>query len=94
MQTDLSDLKNLGNTSINWLRVIGIHNRQELDNIGAIDAYLRIKQRGIKVSKVLLYALHGALLDVPWNSFDDTQKQQLLDQAEERSRHLSDKSVN
>jgi len=92
MQTDLTDLKNLGNTSANWLRVIGIHNRQELDTIGAVDAYLRIKQRGIKVSKVLLYALHGALLDIPWNTLDDTQKQQLLDQAERRSNDFNDTS--
>ena len=89
MQTELTDLKNLGNTSVNWLRVIGVHNRQELDSIGAVDAYLRIKQRGIKVSKVLLYALHGALLDIPWNSLDDAQKQQLLDQAEKRSHDLN-----
>ena len=84
MQSDLLELKNLGNTSINWLRVIGIHNRQELAEMGAIEAYLRIKQRGIRVSKVLLYALHGALIDTNWNELGDGIKQQLVDEAEER----------
>jgi DNA transformation protein len=93
MQTDLAELKNLGNTSINWLRVIGIHNRQELDNMGAAGAYLRIKQRGIKVSKVLLYALHGALIDTHWNELNTEQKQQLLDQVEEISDSLDEASA-
>jgi DNA transformation protein len=84
MDSDLPNLKNLGNTSINWLRTIGIHNREELAAMGAIEAYLRIKQRGIKVSKVLLYALHGALLDTQWNDLDDATKQSLVDEAEER----------
>ncbi len=33
-------------------------------------AYNRIRERGIKVSKVLLYALQGALLDVHWTKLD------------------------
>jgi DNA transformation protein len=84
MQSDLLDLKNLGNTSIHWLRSIGIHNQHDLKCKGAVEAYLEIKQRGIRVSKVLLYALHGAMIDTPWNELDDNTKQQLLNQADER----------
>lgn len=82
MQTDLMALKNLGNTSVNWLLAIGIHNRDELAHIGAVEAYNRIRQRGIKVSKVLLYALHGALTDMHWTQLDGTEKQRLLEDAE------------
>lgn len=82
MQSDLQELKNLGNTSINWLRTIGIHSRHDLQTKGAIEAYLEIKQRGIRVSKVLLYALHGALIDTHWNELDQKTKDQLLQQAE------------
>ncbi|MGK0500124.1 MAG: DNA transformation protein [Oceanicoccus sp.] len=82
MQSDLLALKNLGNTSINWLRAIGINCPQDLYNVGAVEAYLQIKQRGIRVSKVLLYALHGAMIDTHWSDLDINTKQQLLEQAD------------
>jgi DNA transformation protein len=82
MQNDLLELKNLGNTSINWLRSIGINNLKELSDIGAVEAYLRIKLRDIKVSKVLLYALHGALTDTHWTELPPAVKTQLLKEAD------------
>lgn len=83
MQSDLQELKNLGNTSINWLRTIGIHSQHDLQAKGAIEAYLEIKQRGIRVSKVLLYALHGALNDTLWNELDQKTKEHLVQRAEQ-----------
>ncbi|MEE8057539.1 MAG: TfoX/Sxy family protein [Pseudomonadales bacterium] len=82
MQTDLLELKNLGNTSIHWLGTIGIHNVEDLKDKGAVEAYAEIKQRGIRVSKVLLYALHGAMNDTYWNELDEITKQQLVEQAD------------
>jgi DNA transformation protein len=84
MQSDLLDLKNLGNTSIHWLRTIGVNSQHDLKCRGAVNAYVAIKKRGIRVSKVLLYALHGAMIDTNWNELDDETKQQLLNQAKER----------
>lgn len=84
MQSDLLALKNLGNTSVNWLHAVGIHSRAELEQVGPIQAYNRIRERGIKVSKVLLYALQGALLDVHWNQLDAQLKQRLVAEAEQR----------
>ncbi len=84
MPSDLMELKNLGNTSINWLRSIGVKNQQDLENMGAVNAYNEIKQRGIRVSKVLLYALHGAMTDTHWNDLNSDTKKHLLDQADER----------
>jgi DNA transformation protein len=78
MQNDLLELKNLGNTSINWLSAIGVNSRQDLEDIGPVKAYLKIKNRDIKVSKVFLYALHAALIDLHWNELDDQTKQQLI----------------
>lgn len=83
MQSDLLELVNLGNTSINWLRAVGIHSRDELEKTGAVEAYCRIKKRGIRASKVLLYALHGALCDTPWAELTDPVKQELLQAAEQ-----------
>jgi len=83
MQSDLLELKNLGSTSINWLRIVGISSLDQLKTVGPVEAYTRIKQREIKVSKVLLYALYGALNDLHWSELSDEQKQDLLDQAEQ-----------
>ncbi|MDB6063226.1 MAG: competence protein TfoX [Verrucomicrobiaceae bacterium] len=82
MQSDLLALKNLGNTSVNWLRTIGIHSRSELEEMGPVHAYNRIRERGIKVSKVLLYALQGALLNIHWTELDTPLKRSLLDEAD------------
>lgn len=82
MQNDLMALKNLGNTSVNWLLAVGIHNRAELEYVGPVQAYNRIRERGIKVSKVLLYALQGALLNVHWTQLDELEKRRLVIEAE------------
>jgi DNA transformation protein len=82
MQSDLLSLKNLGNTSVNWLLSIGVHSRHELEQMGPVQAYNRIRERGIKVSKVLLYALQGALLDIHWTELDTKLKHCLLAEAE------------
>jgi TfoX C-terminal domain len=84
MPNKLLDLKNLGNTSINWLKAIGINSYEDLKNVGPVEAYTQIKQREIKVSKVFLYALHGALTDTHWNDLDPNLKQKLVDEAEQR----------
>ncbi len=79
--SELLQLKNLGVASVNILNAIGIQNREDLAQIGSVAAFLKIKARGIKVSKVMLYALEGALLDIHWKDLEPGLKQQLLDQA-------------
>ena len=80
---DLLGLKNLGASSVNILHAVGINSYAELRRIGPVVAYRRIKERNIQVSKVMLYALQGALLDIHWNELDPTVKQQLLAEAGE-----------
>ena len=84
MSNPLTELKNIGNTSALWLHAVGIFNHEQLKNIGAVDAYVRIQERGIKTSKVLLYALYGALTDEHWNDISPEIKQQLCERAEAR----------
>jgi DNA transformation protein len=79
----LLDLKNIGNTSAHWLNAIGIKEYEELATMGAAEAYIRIENKGIRVSKVLLYALQGALLNTHWNDLEPSLKQQLLDDVAE-----------
>ncbi|MFT7561131.1 MAG: DNA transformation protein [Flavobacteriales bacterium] len=83
---ELLGLKNLGMASVNILQAIGIHTYQELSDVGAVDAYCKIKARGIHVSKVMLYGLQGALMNVHWKDLSPELKNQLVDEADEHQR--------
>lgn len=81
--SDLLQLKNLGAASVNILHAIGVNSYADLNTMGPVEAYIRIKARGIHVSKVMLYALQGALLGVHWNDLEPDMKQRLVADAEE-----------
>jgi DNA transformation protein and related proteins len=66
MEDELQLLRNLGKTSAQWLHASGIHNAADLRRMGAIHAFRAVKTRGFRTSKVLLYAIEGALLDQHW----------------------------
>ncbi|GAA6154416.1 TfoX/Sxy family protein [Pseudoteredinibacter isoporae] len=80
--SELLQLKNLGIATVNILNAIGVHSRNELQAMGPVQAYVRIKQRGIHVSKVMLYALQGALDDRHWNELSQEAKDQLVQEAD------------
>ncbi len=87
--SELLGLKNLGMASVNILHAIGVNSYDDLNKMGAVEAYLRIKNRGIHVSKVMLYALQGALMDVHWNDLPPDLKNQLLDEVEQANNAAS-----
>jgi DNA transformation protein len=78
----LIELKNLGASTVNILNSVGISSPEELKATGSVQAFRLIRQRGIHVSKALLYALEGALLDTPWRSLSPALKVQLVQMAE------------
>ena len=84
--SELLQLKNLGMASVNILHAVGINTYADLRRIGAVEAYLRIKARDINVSKVMLYALQGALMNVHWNDLPPELKIQLVAEAEQGAR--------
>ena len=77
MNDELQNLRNLGKTSAQWLHAVGIHSASDLKRLGAVDAYRAVKARGFRASKVLLYAIEGALLDVHWNDIPVDRKEAL-----------------
>jgi DNA transformation protein len=77
MHDELLELKNLGKTSAQWLHASGIHSASDLRRLGAVDAYRAVKARGFRASKVLLYAIEGALMDVNWNDLPPAHKAEL-----------------
>ncbi len=78
----LIELKNIGASTVNILNSIGVRSLKDLKAIGSVQAYRRIRQRGVHVSRALLYAMEGALLDIPWQSLDPALKAQLVQMAE------------
>jgi TfoX/Sxy family transcriptional regulator of competence genes len=77
MNDELQRLKNLGKTSAQWLHASGIHNLDDLRRLGSVGAYRAVQARGFRASRVLLYAIEGALLDVPWGQLPLDHKEAL-----------------
>ncbi len=80
--SDLITLRNLGKTSVQWLRATGIHSAEDLRRHGPVAAYCAVRARGFRASRTLLFAIAGALQDIHWNQLDPEYKQQLLQQLE------------
>src|SRR3546814_14395646 len=74
MHDELLSLRNLGKTSVQWLHASGIHTAADLRRLGAVSSYRAVKARGFGASKVLLYAIEGALRDVPWQQRSEERR--------------------
>ena len=85
MATDLIELKNLGKTSVQWLNAVGIRTLEQLHEVGSVAAFCKVRERGFKVSKVLLYALEGALIGSHWNDLDPEYKSRLLEAVDDNT---------
>ncbi len=81
--SELLQLRNLGMASVNILHAVGINTLEDLRRVGSVEAYRRIIARDINVSKVMLYALEGALLDIHWNDLEPDLKLRLVSEAEQ-----------
>jgi DNA transformation protein and related proteins len=77
----LSDLKNIGPVTEQRLNEAGIRTPAELERLGPVEAYRRIKIRYPEdTTLVLLYALQGALWDAHWNELPLQTKSDLKSQ--------------
>ena len=73
----IDNLRNLGPTSVAWLREAGITTISELSRMGPVLAYRLVKERQPKASLNLLWALAAGLLDVDWKELSDQEKEKL-----------------
>lgn len=75
-----NDLPGLGPKSLEALKEIGIHSRADLEQIGAIRAYVKLKKecKSVKPSLNFLYGLVGALEGRPWQEVARHDKGRLL----------------
>lgn len=71
-------IKNIGPVSAGWLAEVGIRKRADLIRLGAVAAYLRVKDAGYRVTLNLLWALAGAERGLPWSKLSEEDRRQLL----------------
>ncbi len=74
--SELTSMMNIGKEMARKLTSIGIKSSEELIDIGAKDAFLRLKQKYPNVCLVHLYTLEGAIHDIEYNRLaEDTKKE-------------------
>ena len=74
----VENLRNLGPTSADWLREIGVGTRAELERLGPVLAYQLVKERHPNISLNLLWAMVAALTDRDWRQLSGEEKKRLL----------------
>ena len=74
----ISALNNLGPKSQEMLAAAGIHNLAQLRKLGSVAAYAALKQQSPRASLNLLWALEGALTDLPWQTVAREHRTSLL----------------
>jgi DNA transformation protein and related proteins len=82
MPSPTEKLLNLGPKSTMWLASVGIHHIEDLQRVGSVSAFRELKLRGYNVSKLMLYALEGALLGCHWNKLPPERKRDIIAEAE------------
>ncbi|MYA60243.1 MAG: TfoX/Sxy family protein [Chloroflexi bacterium] len=85
--SDLARLRNIGPTTASWLADVGITTVEDLDALGSVGAFRRLKSaRPRQVTIVALYALEASLLDVPWTELPLETRERLRQLAHATSR--------
>lgn len=75
-------MRNLGPTMAKQLASIGIYTRQDLQEVGAVEAFLRLRLiKGRRISRIALHAMFAALVDCDWRTLPAEIKTQLDEEA-------------
>ena len=85
---ELSKLKGLGPKSEQWLNEVGITTKEQLQELGAVNAFLRLRAEcSTSPSLNFLYALVGAIEDRPWLEIAREERTRLIFALEEYEQH-------
>jgi len=76
--TAITALHNLGPKSQEMLAAAGIHTIAQLRKLGSVAAYAAVKRQSPRASLNLLWALEGALTDLPWQTVASAHRTSLL----------------
>lgn len=83
----LADLKSLGPKSQQMLEAAGICTVDELHAVGAVYAFIRVKQVYPQASLNLLWALESAVTGIPWQEVARLHRTSLLSALELALKH-------
>ena len=75
-------IRNIGPKSMAWLRQTGVRSLEDLQAVGSLAAFVRIKRAGFRPSLNLLYALEGAILGCHWQEIPEERRTALVQSAE------------
>ena len=79
----MTAIKNMGPKSSAWLHEIGIDTLEDLEAIGTVEAYRRLKaSRPTVVTLIALWGMQAALLNIHWNMLTPEMKAELKAQIE------------
>ena len=81
----LAPLRNIGPVSKRMLAAAGITSVETLRELGAVEAYRRVRSRDPRASLNLLWALEGAVSGRPWQEVARNDRLSLLLQLDNRS---------
>jgi DNA transformation protein len=74
----IASLANLGPKSAGFLHAAGIRTHDELERLGSVAAYAKVKQVEPRASLNLLWALEGALTGLHWREVAREHRTSLL----------------
>ena len=82
-QTPIARLRNLGAASQRMLSAAALHTLGDLEAVGSVEAYWRVLQAQQQLARPapslnLLWAIEGALTDLPWQTVAREHRTSLL----------------
>jgi DNA transformation protein and related proteins len=75
---DTNKIRNVGPKSAAWLRQVGVRTQDDLNRLGPVDAFMKVKRAGFRPSLNLLYSLAGAIENCHWADLPDERKKELV----------------
>ena len=78
----MAKLRNIGPKSARWLEAVGVRDLQDLERLGVVETFLRVRDAGFTTSLNLLWALQGAVMDIHWNELPPELKDALRRQVD------------
>ena len=79
---DSNKIRNVGPKSAAWLRQVGVRTQEDLQRLGPVEAFMKVKRAGFRPSLNLLYALEGAILDCHWQDIPEARRAEIIADAE------------
>jgi len=79
---DTNKIRNVGPKSAAWLRQVGVRTQDDLNRLGPVEAFMKVKRAGFRPSLNLLYSLAGAIENCHWADLPDERKKELVAAAE------------